>query len=97
VNVVWSVQAEFDLDEIFAFFEYVSPRKAFETVNRIVLAADGLGDFPEMGRKEEDSRFEDLRSFLESPYRIYYRIRDGCVEVASVEDMRRSQQRDWLR
>jgi plasmid stabilization system protein ParE len=96
VKVTWSLQAELDLDEIYAFLEYLSPRKAFETINKIVFAADHLGDFPEMGRIETDSRHTELRSLLENPYRIYYRINQDGIEVASVEDTRRSERR-WLR
>ena len=94
---VWSLQSELDLDEIYAFLEYISPRKAFETINRIVAAADHLGDFPEMGSVAQDSRHAGLRSLFERPYRIYYRIRGDHVEVASVEDTRRGEQPDWLR
>ena len=97
MRVIWSLQAELDLDEIHAFLEYISPRKAFETINQIVLAADGLGDFPEMGRFEEDSKHQGLRSLLKNPYRIYYRVRKDFVEVVSVEDIRRGHERDWLR
>ena len=97
MKVIWSLQSELDLDEIYAFLEYISPRKAFETVNRIVAAADHLGDFPEMGSVAQDSRHFGLRSLLERPYRIYYRIRQDCVEIASVEDTRRGEQPDWLR
>jgi toxin ParE1/3/4 len=96
MRVTWSLQAELDLDEIYAFLEYLSPRKAFETINKIVGAADHLGDFPEMGRKETDSSHTGLRSLLENPYRIYYRIKEDVIEVASVEDTRRSE-RGWLR
>ena len=97
MKVVWSLQSELDLDEIYAFLEYISPRKAFETVNRIVAAADHLGDFPEMGSVAQDSRHVGLRSLFERPYRIYYRLRGDHVEVASVEDTRRGEQPDWLR
>jgi plasmid stabilization system protein ParE len=96
MKVSWSLQAELDLDEIYAFLEYLSPRKAFETINKIVGAADHLGDFPELGRAETDSRHFGLRSLLENPYRIYYRIKEDVIEVASVEDTRRSE-RSWLR
>ena len=88
MTVVWSLQAEFDLDEIYAYLEYISPRKAFETINQIVLVADHLGDFPEMGRSE-DSKHRGLRSLLKSPYRVYYRMMDDFVEIVSVEDTRR--------
>ena len=72
------------------------PRRAFETINQIVQSADHLGDFPEMGKLETESVHAGLRSLLKSPYRIYYRIKEDFVEVASVEDTRRSE-RDWLR
>jgi plasmid stabilization system protein ParE len=85
------------LDEIYVFLEYNSPRKAFETINQIVLAADALGDFPLMGSVVEDLQHKDLRSLLEKPYRIYYRAKGSYVEIASVEDTRRGYQTDWLR
>ena len=93
MKVVWLLQSELNLDEIYAFLEYISPRKAFETVNRIVATADHLGDFPEMGSVAQDSRHAGLRSLFERPYRI----RGDHVEVASVEDTRRGEQPDWLR
>jgi plasmid stabilization system protein ParE len=96
MKVTWSLQAELDLDDIYAFLEYLSPRKAFETINKIVRAADALGDFPEMGQVETGSRHVEMRSLLENPYRIYYRLKEGVIEVASVEDTRRSE-RGWLR
>ena len=97
MRVTWSLQAELDLDEIYTFLEYLSPRKAFETINKIVGVADHLGDFPEMGSVAQDSRHAGLRSLFERPYRIYDRIRGDHVEVASVEDTRRGEQPDWLR
>lgn len=97
MRVVWSLQAQLDLDDIYAFLEYVSPRKAFETINAIVLTADALGDFPLMDSVAEDSKHKDLRSLLEKPYRIYYRVKSEFVEIASVEDTRRAYQTDWLR
>jgi plasmid stabilization system protein ParE len=50
-----------------------------------------------MGSVVEDSRHQGLRSLFERPYRIYYRIKDGYVEIAAVEDTRRGHQPDWLR
>lgn len=97
MRVIWSLQAQLDLDEIYAFIEYHSSHKAFETINRIVLAADALGDFPLMGSVVEDSQHLDLRSLLEKPYRIYYRAKESHVEIASVEDTRRGYQMDWIR
>jgi toxin ParE1/3/4 len=83
VKVIWTAAALEHLDTIHAYLAMHSPTFAVRTIDRIVLAADRLGDFPMMGRVVPERNDPNKREILEKPYRIIYRItRD--VEILAV-------------
>jgi toxin ParE1/3/4 len=83
VKVVWSATALAHLEMIHAYLESQSAIYATQTINRLVLAADALGDFPEMGRVVPELN-DDRREVIEKPYRIIYRPSSSHVEVLAV-------------
>ena len=83
MRVIWSATALRHLDTIYAYLEPQSETYAHQTINRLVLAADALGDFPDMGRKVPE--FNDhRREVIEPPYRIIYSSSEAYVEVLAV-------------
>jgi toxin ParE1/3/4 len=83
MKVIWSATALRHLDTIYAYLEPQSETYALQTVNRLVLAADTLGDFPDMGRKVPE--FNDhRREIIEKPYRIIYSSSEVYVEILAV-------------
>jgi toxin ParE1/3/4 len=57
---------------------------AADIVNRLVLAADLLGDFPEMGHRFSESSDPSHRQIIQKPYRIIYRILESQIEILAV-------------
>ena len=84
MKVVWSVTATRQLENIHAYVELNSPAYARRVVDQIVLAADMLGDFPEMGRVVPEIDRPGVREVIHRPYRIIYRIFEHHVEVIAV-------------
>jgi toxin ParE1/3/4 len=83
-KVIWTEAATRHLETIYAYLEVNSAFYATNTVNRLVLSADALGDFPELGQKVIESQDPTLRQRIEKPYRIIYRILDTRVEILAV-------------
>jgi toxin ParE1/3/4 len=71
VKVIWSATALAHLEMIHAYLESQSAVYATQTINRLVLAADALGDFPLMGRTVPELN-DSRREVIEKPYRIIY-------------------------
>jgi toxin ParE1/3/4 len=84
MTVVWTEAATRHLEAIYAYLEVNSAFYATSIVNRLVSAADMLGDFPEMGKRFSESTDPSHRQIIEKPYRIIYRILDSQVEILAV-------------
>jgi len=53
-------------------------------VERIILAADRLADYPKVGRIVPETNDENLRELLYQRYRIIYRVKGDSIEMLSV-------------
>jgi toxin ParE1/3/4 len=84
VRVIWSTTAKSHLQHIYAYLEVHSPNFARRTVDRLVFAADLLGDFSEMGRVVPELDDPGKREVIDSPYRIIYWVRNGYIEIIAV-------------
>lgn len=49
-----------------------------------------LRDFPELGRRTLQSRYDDRRELIVSPYRIPYRVVGDTVIILTIVDARRA-------
>ena len=83
MTVIWTATAVAHLEMIHAYLESQSAIYATQTINRLVLAADTLGDFPFMGRVVPELR-DDRREVIQKPYRIIYRPTETQVEILAV-------------
>ena len=84
MKVVWTEAATRHLETIYAYLEVNSAFYAANIVNRLVLAADSLGDFPEMGHRFSESPDPSHRQIIQKPYRIIYRILKSQIEILAV-------------
>lgn len=55
---------------------------------RIMEQIYQLRDFPELGRRTLQSRYDDRRELIVSPYRIPYRIVGDTVIILNIVDAR---------
>lgn len=84
MTVEWTDIAKQHLQRIYDHIESQSELYAQRMVNKLVLRADGLGDFPEMGREVPEYDDPNVRELLVSPYRIIYVVRKERVDIIGV-------------
>ena len=72
-----------DLEEIWLHIADDNPPAAGRQVARILSVADGLRDFPDMG-KARDRLTSGLRSLVEAPYVIFYYPHPDRIEIVRV-------------
>ncbi len=84
MTVEWTDIAKQHLQRIYDHIEPQSELYAQRMVNRLVLRADGLGDFPETGREVPEYDDPNVRELLVSPYRIIYVVRKNRVDIIGV-------------
>lgn len=53
-------------------------------VERIILAAEQLLDYPKVGRVVPETNDENVRELLYQKYRIIYRIKEDTIEMLSM-------------
>jgi toxin ParE1/3/4 len=73
-RIVWSHQAQKDLDEIHAYISRDSIRYADLFIERIRLRTSVLVQFPNAGRRVPEIRFRKYRELIEDPVRVIYRL-----------------------
>jgi toxin ParE1/3/4 len=88
MKVIWSETAIRDLETAHAYLEQHSSWYALRIINRLVAAADVLGDFPEMGRSVPERSDNVYRELIHSPYRIIYRAENQVHIVAVIHSAR---------
>jgi toxin ParE1/3/4 len=82
LKVIWSPAARTDLEEVWRYIATDSVNAATLVENRIIDAVDGLGAFPETGRRVGNG----LRQLVvaRTGYLIIYRVRAEHIEIARV-------------
>lgn len=80
MNVRWLRVALAQLERETAFISQDDPNAASAMVRRVFDAAEGLKDFPAMGRV---GRVAGTRELVVpgTPYFLPYRVREECVEI----------------
>ncbi len=87
--------ARVDLD---AIWEYVAEHESIENATRLIDSITDsfpvLGRYPQFGRRRDE--FEPgARSFPVGNYIVYYRQRNGGIEISHVIHGKRDQERAW--
>ncbi|WP_347137700.1 type II toxin-antitoxin system RelE/ParE family toxin [Paracoccus sp. SSK6] len=83
MKIVFSDLSRARLHEIQAYIAYYNARAAIRVADRILYAAETLGDFPELGAGWKDGA---TRALVVSglPYRLHYRIHGDTVEIITI-------------
>ncbi len=88
-RVVWAPRSKRDLLDVWRYYERVASSEiADKLVREIGEAGERLADQALMWRVR-DEVLPGLRSVVVHPYTIFYRVRDGAVEVVRVLHERR--------
>ena len=80
--------ARLDLYDIWESIALDNPEAAREWVDRLHEAFESLAQMPGMGRSQEHRR-PNLRSWPVGSYLVFYRPKDGGIEVARILHGRR--------
>jgi|SRR5712664_102191 len=84
MKIVWTEPAVEDLRELHAYIARDSETYASGFVERIIVAADRLADYPKVGRIVPETNDENVRELLYQRYRIIYRVKEDSIEMLSV-------------
>ncbi len=84
MRILWAEPALEDLRNLHSYIAKDSEIYARSFVQRIILAADRLSDFPKLGRVVPEADEETIRELLYHNYRIIYRIKSELVEILTV-------------
>ena len=83
MRVILSPAAQDDLARIYAYLAERNPDSAGRVVRAILGAANGLAQFPQIGRAGAVAGMRE-RVLTRYPYKIIYIVTDDVVEVARV-------------
>ena len=78
-----SEHAKFDLNEIWIFVARQNQRAADTLLKKILERVNDQAEFPFAGRGRDDLS-PGLRSFVVSPYVVFYRVLDDTLEIVRV-------------
>jgi addiction module RelE/StbE family toxin len=74
VQIIWSEEAENDLDDIIAYISKSSLQYAHSFYENVHEAIDNLKSFPKIGRRVPESKNPKDRELIILKYRIIYRF-----------------------
>ena len=84
MKVLWTPGARRRLNEIETEIAKDSPQAARGMVERLLRRAQSLGEPPLLGRGLAKYADEDVREWLERPYRVIFRVKPGVIEIITV-------------
>lgn len=84
MKIVWTEPAVEDLRELHAYIARDSEMYASGFVERIILAAERLVEYPRFGRVVPETNDQNVRELLYQRYRIIYRVKGDSIEMLSV-------------
>lgn len=83
LELIISMEAESDLEEIWSYIAKDSPKRADNFIDRIHAKCKVIVDMPEVG-VERDEILPGVRSFPIGRYLIFYRIKPDHVEIVRI-------------
>ncbi|HEX3916505.1 MAG TPA: type II toxin-antitoxin system RelE/ParE family toxin [Caulobacteraceae bacterium] len=84
MRVIFTGEAEADLEEIADTTAMDSPRRALTFVQELRRSCDGLGDNPRRFEVVERFKAYGVRRRVHGSYLIFYMIEDGAVAVMRI-------------
>lgn len=88
-RVAWTRVARDHLDDAIEFIAKESPGSANALLDRILDAAESLGEMSERGRVVPELRDPDTRELLLDPFRLIYHVSPTTVEILALLHQRR--------
>ena len=89
MKIRWTDPAVGSLRNLHDYIAKDSEVYASNFIQRMVLAAEKLTDFPRLGRVVPEADEETIRELLYQNYRIIYRIKGDLIEILTVIHGRR--------
>ena len=83
-KVRWSPRAVSHLEGICSYIAADSEYYASYFARKILTIVQSLVQFPKSGRIVPEYRDENIRERIYGDYRIVYRLKDNCVEIAAI-------------
>jgi toxin ParE1/3/4 len=94
MKVVYSPRAIADLEHIAAYYRAVaSPSVAAAVAERIERGIARVADQPRIGQMVDERPGVRALVIRNAPYKVFYRLRDGSVEIAHI---RHTARRPWM-
>ena len=84
MKIVWTEPAVEDLRELHAYIARDSEMYASGFVERIILAAERLAEYPNAGRVVPENNDHSVREILYQHYRIIYRVKTEILSIVFV-------------
>ena len=84
VKLSWSPEALEDIEAIASYIERDSPWYAETVVSKIMFVAEGIPDFPEIGRIVPELGNTEIRERFVYSYRLIYRLEPTRIVIAAV-------------
>ena len=87
LNVVWTFEAENDLDDIYEFYLQVSDKIALKIISEIILETDKIVFLEEFQVDEINSKY---RRIIVRHFKISYRVVSNEIVIFGVFDSRQN-------
>lgn len=99
MKVVWTENAEFDLDDLYDFVAKDSPIYAEQFVDQILREVGRLEQTPRMGRKVPEANSDQIRERIVHSQRVIYLIDEGnaVVNILALVHVRRDLENDEVK
>lgn len=94
MKVYWTVEARARLLEIQTYIAKDSPTVARQVVTRLLQRSKQLAAPPLTGRRMPEYPDDEMREWLERPYRIIYRVTLDRIEIVTLKHYRQRLPRD---
>lgn len=89
MKVVWTKQAQRDLQAIYDYIALDSPHYAARVIDTLLETETRIGEFPASGSLVRERQRSDIRQVRRYSYRIIYRILRSRIDVLTVVHQRR--------
>ena len=84
MRLEWAEPAVASLEAIHDYIAQDQPFYAERFIDRLMVSAELLMDFPEIGRRVYEAGQKDVREIIFQGYRIIYRVHPDVIRVITV-------------
>jgi plasmid stabilization system protein ParE len=84
MNVIWSAEALYELDQIERFIAQNNPQRASEFIETLLQSGDSLAYHPDKGRVVPELSIAAFREVLVGRYRLIYYRSTERIDILTV-------------